>query len=88
MLYFNVYERLRKLEDMIENGELCDREEGVCKAHESYFDLVDENTTLRRAIEIYCTTYNDIRYFDFDVAIRKAKEEIGKKNKEEKESDL
>lgn len=28
----------------------CNREEGVCKAHESYFDLVEENDTLRKHI--------------------------------------
>ena len=54
----------------------CNRKEGVCKAHESYFDLVKENAVLKRAIEIYRTTCNDIRHFDFDIAIRKAKEWI------------
>lgn len=29
----------------------CNRKEGVCKAHESYFDLVDENATLRKRLE-------------------------------------
>lgn len=29
----------------------CNRKEGVCKAHESYFDLVEENATLRERLE-------------------------------------
>lgn len=29
----------------------CNREEGICKAHESYFDLVEENTELRARLE-------------------------------------
>ena len=29
----------------------CNREEGVCKAHESYFDLVKENATLHERLE-------------------------------------
>lgn len=28
----------------------CNRKEGVCKAHESYFDLVEENATLRERL--------------------------------------
>ena len=29
----------------------CNRKEGVCKAHESYFDLVEENATLRKRLD-------------------------------------
>ena len=29
----------------------CNREEGVCKAHESYFDLVEEHAALRERLE-------------------------------------
>lgn len=29
----------------------CNRKEGVCKAYESYFDLVEENTALRERLE-------------------------------------
>lgn len=29
----------------------CNREEGICKAHESYFDLVEENAALRERLE-------------------------------------
>ena len=29
----------------------CDREEGICKAHESYFDLVEENAALKERLD-------------------------------------
>lgn len=29
----------------------CNRKEGVCKAHESYFDLVEENAALRERLD-------------------------------------
>ena len=29
----------------------CNREEGICKAHESYFDLVEENAALKERLE-------------------------------------
>ena len=29
----------------------CNRKEGVCKAHESYFDLAEENADLRERLE-------------------------------------
>lgn len=29
----------------------CNREEGVCKAHESYFDLVEENAALHERLK-------------------------------------
>lgn len=29
----------------------CNRKEGVCKAYESYFDLVEENADLRDRLE-------------------------------------
>lgn len=29
----------------------CNREEGICKAHESYFDLVEENADLHERLE-------------------------------------
>lgn len=29
----------------------CNRKEGICKAHESYFDLVEENAALRERLD-------------------------------------
>lgn len=29
----------------------CNRKEGICKAHESYFDLAEENTALRERLD-------------------------------------
>lgn len=29
----------------------CNRKEGICKAHESYFDLVEENVALHERLE-------------------------------------
>lgn len=46
----------------------CNRKEGVCKAHESYFDLVEENADLRerlkKAVGLPCKVGDKLYRFD------------------------
>lgn len=39
----------------------CNRKEGICKAHESYFDLVGENTLLHKRLN--ATIINRLVYY-------------------------
>lgn len=71
----------------------CNRKEGVCKAHESYFDLVDENATLRERLEkaerraevaeLVVKNLNDIFTFDYQTVFEQAEKELEEERKDE-----
>lgn len=48
-------------------------------------ELQRENKVLKRAIKIYQTQYGNVRFFNFDIAIKQAENEIENEENNEQE---